>query len=130
MLRVWRVGGGEEWDWRGEGWGEDLRGGGREGGRREYIFVSLDALPPEIFWTRSWPSSVLRSPSCFLRSSLLLPQRVPALTFAVDCLFVFSISVYVHFEINMVHTHHLRFFLWEIVAMEKICDINVSTRYF
>lgn len=51
----------------------------------EYILVSLDALPPEIFWTRSWPNSVLRSPSCFLRSSLLLPQSAPALTFAVDC---------------------------------------------
>lgn len=58
------------------------RGIGEEG--RKYILVSLDALPPVIFWTRSWPSSVLRSTSCFLRSSLLLPQRGPALTLGDD----------------------------------------------
>ena len=54
----------------------------RDGGL--YILVSLEALPPEIFCTRSCPSSVLRSTSCFLRSSLFLPQSWPVLTLAAD----------------------------------------------
>ena len=53
-------------------------------GRGTYMRLSLE--PDEaIFWMRSWPSSVLSSPSCFISSSLFLPQRGPALTLAVDC---------------------------------------------
>lgn len=49
-----------------------------------HILVSFDEAPPAIFWTRSWPSSVLRSSSCLVSSSLFLPQRVEDLTRAVD----------------------------------------------
>jgi hypothetical protein len=49
-----------------------------------YILVSLEEAPPVIFWVRRWPSSVLRSRSCFLRSSLPLDHKAPALTFDVD----------------------------------------------
>lgn len=48
--------------------------------------MSLEEAPPAIFWTRSCTSSPLSSSSCFFKSSLLLPQSWPALTFAlVDC---------------------------------------------
>ena len=50
-----------------------------------YILVSFEAAPPVTFCVRRAPSSVLRSPSCFLRSSLPLPQSEPALTLVVDC---------------------------------------------
>ena len=49
------------------------------------IFVSLDAEPPAIFWTRNWPSSVFSSLSCFFRSSLFLVHSAPVLTFPDDC---------------------------------------------
>jgi hypothetical protein len=49
-----------------------------------YILVSFEDAPPAIFWTRSWPSSVLSSSSCFLRSEGDLPQSWAALTFAED----------------------------------------------
>ena len=49
-----------------------------------HILVSFEAAPPEIFWTRSWPSSVFNSSSCFIRSSLFFPQSWPVLILAVD----------------------------------------------
>jgi membrane-associated PAP2 superfamily phosphatase len=50
----------------------------------KYIFVSLDAAPPAIFWTRSWPSSVFSSSSCFLRSSLFFVHSWAVFTFPDD----------------------------------------------
>jgi hypothetical protein len=48
-----------------------------------YILVSL--VPEEtIFWMRSWPSSVLSSPSCLVSSSLFLDHNWPALTLPED----------------------------------------------
>ena len=59
-------------------------GGEAVGRRSTYILVSL--VPEEtIFWMRSWPSSVLSSPSCLVRSSLDLVHNWPALTFPEDC---------------------------------------------
>lgn len=52
--------------------------------RKTHILVSLDAAPPEIFCTRSWPNSVLSSSNCFTRSSLPLPQSWPVFTLVVD----------------------------------------------
>jgi hypothetical protein len=54
-------------------------------GKGTHILVSFDAAPPEIFWTRSWPSSVFNSTSCLVSSSLLFPQSWPVLTLADDC---------------------------------------------
>lgn len=53
-----------------------------------YILVSFEAAPPAIFCTRSWPSSVFSSSSCFLRSSRLLPHSWPAFILAVDIFLV------------------------------------------
>ncbi len=50
-----------------------------------YILVSFEAAPPAIFCTRRVPSSVFNSSSCFLRSSLFLPQSWPILTLEDDC---------------------------------------------
>lgn len=48
-------------------------------GQAPYILFSL--VPDDtIFWIRSWPSSVLRSASCFARSSLFFDHSGPALT--------------------------------------------------
>lgn len=48
-----------------------------------YILVSL--VPDEAtFWMRSWPSSVLSSASCLVKSSLLLSQSWPVLTLVDD----------------------------------------------
>lgn len=52
--------------------------------RKTYILVSLVEAPPAIFCVRSWTSSCLRLSSWTLRSSLFLPQRDAALTFAED----------------------------------------------
>lgn len=58
--------------------------GGKGLGRgAAHILVSL--VPDEtIFWMRSWPSSVLSSASCFVKSSLLLSQSWTALTLLDD----------------------------------------------
>jgi hypothetical protein len=45
--------------------------------------LSFEDAPPAIFWTRSWPSSVFSSSSCFFKSSLPLVQSVPGLTLAL-----------------------------------------------
>jgi hypothetical protein len=57
-----------------------------------YILVSFDEAPPAIFWTRSWPSSVLSSSSCLVRSSFDLPQSWEDLTRAVDDYIVCQLS--------------------------------------
>lgn len=60
-----------------------------------YILVNLLEPPPAIFWTLREPSSVFKSVSCFLRSSLFLPQRSLVLTRAVfDYDFRSAIGVY------------------------------------
>jgi hypothetical protein len=48
--------------------------------------ILLSLVPEEAtFWMRSWPSSVLSSPSCFVNSSLFLPHSWVALTLPDDC---------------------------------------------
>ena len=55
----------------------------QSGSESTYILVSL--VPDEtIFWMRSWPSSVLSSPSCLVSSSLFLDHNWPALTLPED----------------------------------------------
>jgi len=52
-------------------------------GGNPHILFSLE--PDETtFWMRSWPSSVLSSASCFVKSSLLLSQSWTALTLPDD----------------------------------------------
>ncbi len=48
-----------------------------------YILLSFEDAPPAIFWTRSWPSSVFSSSSCFFKSSLPLLHSWPGLTLAL-----------------------------------------------
>ena len=58
----------------------------RSGGLEMYILLSLLPPLPEIFCVRRAPNSVLRSTSCFLRSSLDFDRSWEALTFTDDCI--------------------------------------------